>query len=133
MQDNLANICHSFFNPTTVSQIMTDNAKSDEDPALWEDDLANYPMRDVDTLGPFVLVTVQKDDGSRHVVEGYFDGEDWWLSGMSKSDYHSAPMEDCVGLPIAYRELPPPFGGPVKQPSADPTVIQFPLVSRRRN
>lgn len=110
---------------------MTDNINFKEDQALWENDLSSYTLRDNTALGPFVLVTVVRDDGSRHVVEGYYDGTDWWLSGMSKDCYTSAPMEDCVGTPIAYRELPEPFAGLARPAFSDPKVIQFPVREHR--
>lgn len=74
----------------------------------WITPVTEYFKRDKQALGAMVLITVQCFDGTRKVVEGYHTGNEWWLSGMSPADYYSDPLGECVGEPIAYRELPEP-------------------------
>ncbi|AJD54363.1 hypothetical protein SAMN02744133_10887 [Thalassospira xiamenensis M-5 = DSM 17429] len=92
----------------------------------WVTPITEYFKRDKHLLGPMVLITVQHEDGTRKVVEGYHTGNNWWLSGMSPNDYYSDPLEECVGEPIAFRELPEPYDGPIARPRLLANVIELP-------
>lgn len=113
---------------TTAPQTSDSDVSKSETP--WVTPLTEYFRRDKHAVGPMVLLTVQCDDGSRKVVEGYHTGNEWWLSGMCHDDYYSTPLDECVGTPIAYRELPDPYAGAVVQafPSAD--ILPFPKSQR---
>tara|TARA_A100001391_G_scaffold193254_1_gene168286 strand:+ start:4313 stop:4645 length:333 start_codon:yes stop_codon:yes gene_type:complete len=92
----------------------------------WITPVTEYFKRDKQALGAMVLITVQCFDGTRKVVEGYHTGNEWWLSGMSPADYYSDPLGECVGEPIAYRELPEPYDGPIMRPTMAANVVEFP-------
>tara|TARA_R110002012_G_scaffold255329_2_gene435184 strand:+ start:54985 stop:55323 length:339 start_codon:yes stop_codon:yes gene_type:complete len=92
----------------------------------WITPITEYFKRDKHALGPMVLITVQNSDGTRKVVEGYHTENEWWLSGMRPNDYYSDPLEECVGEPIAYRELPAPYDGPHIRPALPANVVEFP-------